>query len=124
MAAIKVTTDPLSSLYDDIKEILDSLVIKYSYNAEMNETLENRRSSDVYFDAKNQTDSYESHIYTVKEFRNAVMSLYNLTSLTSEWEVQIYKWTQDLSSVPDDMKKLLLENRRKEIVENYVEKND
>lgn len=124
MAAIKVTTDPLSSLYDDIKEILDSLVIKYSYNAEMNETLENRRSSDVYFDAKNQTDSYESHIYTVKEFRNAVMSLYNLTSLTSEWEVQIYKWTQDLSSVPDDMKKLLLENRRKDIVENYVEKND
>ena len=124
MSVIKVTTNPLSSLYDDIKEILDSLVIKYSYNAEMNETLENRRSSDVYFDAKNQTDNYNSHVYTVSEITQAIKDLYRITEITSDWTHKIYTWNQNLNLVPDDLKEVLLSNRRKTIVDSYVEKND
>ena len=58
--------NPLASLYSDLITIIENSVIKYSVEAEKNETLEVRKYSDRYLDALSKKDSFHVYEYTTE----------------------------------------------------------
>ena len=124
MATVDVEQNPLSSLYDDISKILDSLVIKYSYNAEMYETLDIRKYADQYLDALAQTDTFFIYDFQTNEYIDALTQMNPDFTLTNEMLNQIHAWQASPKDVPKQLQKLLMEAKREEIVSSYNEKNN
>ena len=124
MATVDVEQNPLSSLYDDISKILDSLVIKYSYNAEMYETLDIRKYADQYLDALAQTDTFFIYDFQTNEYIDALTQMNPDFTLTNEMLNQIHAWQASPKDVPKQLQKLLMEAKREEIVSSYDEKNN
>lgn len=124
MAVIDVTINPIASLYEDLEAILKSCVIKYSYNAEMFETLENRKNSDEYFDALYGTDTFFIYTYKFDDFVKAIKEANREFQMTEESRKNILSWQRDLNKVPKALQSILLKNRRKDILENYEEQNN
>lgn len=124
MAAIEVTINPLSSLYADLEKILKSLVIKYSYNAEMFENLETRKYSDEYLDALQGLDNYFTHTYTTEDMVEAVKEINPAFIVTDEVQSLFVKWVHHPEQVTKRFQQVLLNLRRKHIIETYEEPND
>ena len=120
-----MTTNPLSSLYSDIEQILKSCIIKYSYNAELYETLETRKYSDEYLDALDEKDTFFVYFdYTEEEYLKAIDSIHPGFVITDETYNQIYKWQADPNTVTEEMQQALLKIRRNKVVSNYEEPNN
>lgn len=107
--------NPISSLYNDIIQILKTSVIKYNVEAEKYETLEMRKYVDQYFDALYERDTF----FTYDDYTEVEMRLAGMIS-----ESDIINGLNDLSTIPKMYQSTLLSNRRKKIIENYEEKNN
>ena len=110
-------TDPLYGVYLEFGKLLYTLVIKYSYLAEENETFESKKESDMYMTCVDGKDTFFTYRdYTVEELYAAGVTD---VSLISE-----YTSPDGYLKIDSKYRDLLLQNRRKSIIENYVEKNN
>lgn len=108
--------NPMGRMYNDMLRILDSMVIKYSYRADANETLEVRSSSERYMLACNNQDTFYTYDdYTKEEFLDVD------NNLTDE---DIISYMNDLRSVPISIQAKLLKTHRENLKKNYIELND
>lgn len=110
--------DPLYGVYStDQKKFLDTVVIKYSYLAEKYETFEAKKSADLYIMCKEETDTF----YTYRDY-----SVDELYAVGINDASQIAKYTRDdgYLQIPASYHNILLKNRRKAIIQNYVEQNN
>ncbi|HAU88256.1 MAG TPA: hypothetical protein DCW90_23110 [Lachnospiraceae bacterium] len=124
MATVDVEQNPLASLYDDITDILDSIIIKYSYNAEMYETFDIRKYTDQYLDALEQKDTFYTYDFATAEYMTALTLLNPDFTLTDEMLNQIHDWQRNPVTVPENIQTLMLETKREEIITSYDEPNN
>lgn len=103
-----------SSLSESLLDFIKNLVIKNGKRAESEETIESAKSANKYLHAYDKTDNFNSYNDWTKEELLAV----------SFPKDKIDEALVDYSLIPDNYREVLLENRRKNIVENYVEKNN
>lgn len=102
-------------IYRDMKELLETIVIKYDRVAKDNETVESRRDSDRYISAKLEIDTFNSHSRFSKDaIRNC--------GVFDEKLVTMYHENKNL--MPDYVKSRVLAEERFLIIENYEEKNN
>lgn len=114
---IQIATDinPISSLYYDMIEIIQSSIIKFQSRAIPQESLEVRKYVDRYFDALLKRDTFFTYKdYTEQEFRD--IGIYDQTL--------IQKYQHNLDLVEKQDRQYLLENRRRQIVLSYNEPNE
>lgn len=109
--------NPLHGVYLEFQKILKTMVIKYSYLAEQYETFEIKREADMYIACKNRTDTFFSYTdYSIEE-------LYAV-GITDASAIASYTSNNGYLNIPKSYRDILLENRRKNIIQNYEEKND
>lgn len=114
---IQIDTDinPISSLYYDMIEIIQSSIVKFQSRAIPQESLEVRKYVDRYFDALLKRDTFFTYKdYTEQEFRD--IGIYDQTL--------IQKYQHNLDLVEKQDRQYLLENRRRQIVLSYNEPNE
>lgn len=114
---IQIATDinPISSLYYDMIEIIQSSIVKFQSRAIPQESLEVRKYVDRYFDALLKRDTFFTYKdYTEQEFRD--IGIYDQTL--------IQKYQHNLDLVEKQDRQYLLENRRRQIVLSYNEPNE
>lgn len=106
--------NPLGNIYTSFLTILKNITIKYNGKAEEYETMEIRGNADGYFDALQKRDTFYTYSnYTEEEL---------LAVGIPEDKIFVYQTTP--RSIPKEYQQPLLDNRRKSIIENYVEKNN
>ena len=102
-------------IYRDLKEILETVVIKYDKKAKDAETVETRRDSDKYVNAVLELDTFKSHSRFSKDaIRNC--GVFN--------EDLVEQYHADKYQIPKSMRARVVEEERFLIVENYEEKNN
>ena len=108
--------NPLSQLYQDFIVIINQCVVKYNTLADKNETLETRRKADEYIRAYLKEDSFNTY------YRYDMDLLGQVLGLTDENDILPYYY--DRNKIPTNYRNTLLELTRKNIVDNYEEKNN
>ncbi len=102
-------------IYRDLKDLLETVVIKYDRSAKDNETVESRRNSDMYISAKLEMDTFNSHVRFSKDaIRNCGIFDEDL----------VEKYHLDKKLIPDTMRQRVLREERFLIIENYDEQNN
>lgn len=107
--------NPLNQLYKDFLTILDEAVIKFSYVADKDDTVDMRRDADRYMKAYTQEDTFSTYVRYEPEVLMDVLRL-------DESEVTPYYLDKNL--IPLSMRELVLAKQRQYIIDNYEEKND
>ena len=105
----------LDTLFKDLRTIIPSVVIKYDKIAKKHETIDSLRESDMYVAAVNKQDNF----YTYPSFdEQAIMNAGILDlNLVKQYAADKYK-------IPVNKRNRIIEEQRKLIIANYVEKND
>lgn len=114
MATTPAEMNPIEKLYSQIYTMVDGMVVKFSGIADEKETFENRKYFDGYYDALMKYDTFYSYTYTADEYVVAGILdpvIYN-------------EYIANPVRVPEETKKTLLENRRRNIIDEYNEPND
>lgn len=114
MATTPVDMNPIEGLYSQIYTMVDGMIVKFSGIADSKETFETRKYFDGYYDALMGYDTFYSYSYTPEEYIAAGImnpAVYN-------------NYIDHPVSTPDGVKNILLENRRKAIIDEYNEPND
>lgn len=111
----KTELDPIGQLYEDLTLLVNTAVIKFSTQAEKNESLTSRKYTDGYLDAVQGFDNFFTYSdYTIEEFTEAgVEDIHTIAG-----------YIDDLNTVPTTLQQKLLENRRKFIIDSYEEPNE
>ena len=102
-------------IYRDLKEILDTVVVKYDRKDKDAETVESRRESDKYINAKLELDTFRSH---AKFSKDAIRNC----GVFNEETVELYH--SDKNLIPESMRDRVVKEERFLIIENYEEKNN
>ena len=110
--------NPIQGLYDEYIKIIQGSTIKYTYLADTYETLEIRKYVDAYLDAYYERDDFSLYDYTFDEFTIACSEL----GLSETYDFSYYLENQNRT--PSFLKTILLQNRRRSIIESYVEQNN
>lgn len=107
--------NPMYGVYGEIEKIIKSVIVKYNYIMEENESFESSRNADGYLAIINNRDSYDSYKYTQEDFRNASIS-----------ESVIYQYfiNGDASYLTDAMKESIFNTKRRNILLSYEEQNE
>lgn len=108
--------DPIGRLYTDMVEILRTMTIKYSYRGDSLETLETHSNAEKYMSAYQKKDNFFTYDNYVEE------DFEICDSTLSKGMIQSY--LNDLDTVPESLRSKLLDRKRKDITENYIEQND
>lgn len=108
--------NPMSRFYDDMIQILKSMTIKYSYRAKQYETFSVRSNAERYLLAYEHKDTFFT--YDDYEYNDFIQANHHLDEAT------ITTYMNDLSATPISLQSLMLNNRRKKILKDYVELND
>lgn len=107
--------NPISRLYKDMITILNSIIIKYSAEAEKNETFAIKSKADRYINAILLKDNYYMYDdYTIEDFNAAGVTDPNL----------ITSYQNNRFSVPTDLQSKLILIRREREIEEYAEENN
>lgn len=114
MATTPVDINPIEGVYSQIYTMVDGMVVKFSGIADAKETLESRKNFDGYYDSLMEHDTFYSYTYTPEEY--IAVGVVN--------PVTYHKYIDMPTTVPEETKKLLLENRRKYNISEYEEPND
>lgn len=106
----------LSTLYKDIKTLVDSVVIKYNKYAKQYETVESIRNSDMYIDAIMKTDSFVGY---------DKFSIDAITAAGMDYpQHDIFAYAEDKYMIPLQYRDKVMEEQRKIIINTYVELNN
>ena len=125
----------VSQLSKDFMTIVQDSVIKYKVLADESETLESMRNGDLYVRAMRKEDTFEGYENFTEE---EILDVYDAAGITitrgelldyvyNNREIPvIYKYTNADGTVgfQHDVRKDLVENRRKKIISTYVEENN
>ena len=112
-----INMNPMYGIFNEFNKIIKTIVIKYSYIAEENETFESKRNADAYIAALMELDNYLTYRdYTVDEFLDI--------GITNASLISIYTVGDGYLQVPERYRDELLKNRRKRIIQNYIERNE
>lgn len=107
--------NPLDGIMDDFEKIINRIIIKYMAEAESYETLEIQKYADMYLSAYEKSDDF----FTYRDYSTEE---YNAVGLP---EVYIHMIPRDgIACIPIEYREKLLENRRKQILIDYEEKNE
>lgn len=107
--------NPLNGILDDFKSIINRIVIKYTYQAEKDETLEKQKYADMYIDALEKNDTFQTYRdYSEKELTDAMVPISIIHMIPRDG------W----NCIPANYRDILLENRRMNIILNYDEPNE
>lgn len=102
-------------VYEDLKKIIMSCVIKYDNIGRKYENAESKREYDYYFIARNELDDFGSYPFFPKEV------LKRAGIIDKE---QLQDCFEDKLLIPYLLQKKVIEENRKYIIENYEEKNN
>lgn len=101
----------------DVLNCLRTAIIKRNHELERNDTQEQRIEFSIYKDALNKTDTVYEYSYSVEEYAQV-----GLTDL--DIVIKLNRDIRDMNLyLSEEQMDKLLENKRKLIVENYVETN-
>ena len=102
-------------VYDDLKKLILSCVIKYDNIGRKNETAESKRNFDYYYIAVNKVDSFDSY----RSFPEEVL----IRAGINDKEL-LLDCLDDKLLIPFELQSKVLEENRKYIIENYEETNN
>ena len=107
--------NPMYGVYNEIEKIIKSVIIKYNYIVEQNESFESSRNADGYLAIINNRDTYDSYQYTEEDFRNASID-----------ESVIYQYfiNGDDSYLTNSMKESIFNIKRRNVLLSYEEQNE
>lgn len=106
--------DPVSRLYQDITQILHTMTIKYSCEADKYETMETRAASELYMDAILHKDVFERYQYTEADFIEAGVTDFSLRN----------RYMSNNRLIPKLTRGKLLAVRRERYINEYEEQNN
>lgn len=110
--AITTSDKIVSNHVKSIIQLASSVVIKQETLARKYETVDSSESYNILYMAKHELDTYESYLYIEEELYEVGMS-----------KDEVDKYINDQDNIPYDFKNKLLVNRRKFIIDNYIERN-
>ena len=102
-------------VYDDIKRVVSSCVIKYDNLARANETLESKRNFDYYYIASQKLDTFDSYpSFPIHVLENA--GVLDVSKLND--------YVKDKNLIPKKLRQRVLEENRESIINSYEEQNN
>lgn len=110
------TVNPMVEYLLKLQLIITNTEFMNDEEARKYETLESRLKGDEYVRAVTKTDMFENYSY------NGV-DVYNALAQKGYKEDYIFALMKNPSMIPRDVKEELLELKRNEVIENYVERN-
>lgn len=106
----------LDNVLKELRKVIQNVTIKYEREAKKYETAETRRNWDYYYLAVHKYDKFETHkTYEVDVILNSGIT-------TSETLARMYN--SDKYLIPENQRYAVLEAKRKQIIENFEEKNN
>jgi len=105
----------LESVINNLRYIIDKIVVKYDKKAKSFETLNTKREADRYIIAMLGQDNFNSYL----TFDRDVLIASGVTS-----NELLEKYMNDKNSIPVEKRDELVRLQRKKIIDNYVEKNN
>lgn len=125
--------NPMTHLYKEFLIILQKIVIKYKYKADVYETIDMTRNADQYIDALQKKDTFFTYIdYTEDEFKQA--GIYDMKLIKEFYDdsnvipVDNYDFVSHYNQYVNEQKKLGVKsiisfNKFKEIIESDTDEN-
>jgi len=107
----------LETLIKDIRYLLNSSEIKYTKIAKKYETVDSLRDADMYINAVMETDSFDG-------YPNFSIDILEKVGMTLGSEYDPFELSNNKYEIPYSMRDAVIREQRKEIIENYVEKNN
>ena len=105
----------VESILNDIRSMVNNVIIKLSYQADMYETTDIKREADRYIAAYLEKDTFDSYrAYPMDVIAKAGIS--NLNDLTA--------YSSDRNKIPREKRKDVLKAMRETVIREYVEMND
>ena len=105
----------VESILNDIRSMVNNVIIKLSYQADMYETTDIKREADRYIAAYLEKDTFDSYrAYPMEVIAKAGIS--NLNDLTA--------YSSDRNKIPREKRKDVLKAMRETVIREYVEMND
>lgn len=105
----------VETILNDIKSMVDNVIIKLSYQAEQYETVNIKREAERYITAYMERDNFNSYrSYPMDVLAKAGIS--NLNDLAT--------YSNDRHSIPHDKRKAVVKAMRETVIKEYVEMND
>ena len=105
----------LNSVFNNLKYIINSLVIKYDKKAKLYETLEIKREADKYISALLKQDTFNSYVkFDLDVIINSGVSDTELAEL----------YSKNKNNIPIEKRDEIINLQRQKIINNYVEKNN
>lgn len=105
----------VESILNDIRSMVNNVIIKLSYQADMYETADIKREADKYITAYLEKDSFDSYRkYPMDVLAKA--GIHNLNELT--------EYNSDRQKIPREKRTAVLKAMRETVINEYVEMND
>jgi hypothetical protein len=105
----------VESILNDIKSMVNNVIIKLSYNAEQYETLNIKREADRYIAAYMERDTFNSY----RNYSMDVLSRAGITNLN-----ELTEYSNDRHKIPRNKRKDVLKAMRETVINEYVEMDD
>ena len=105
----------VESILNDIKSMINNVIVKLSYQAELYETVDIKRDADRYVSAYLERDTFNSYRYYPMDVL-AKAGISDLNELTA--------YTEDRHKIPRDKRKAVLKAMREAVINEYEERND
>lgn len=105
----------VESILNDIKAMVDNVIIKLSYQAEQYETVDIKREADRYIAAYLERDTFNSY----RQYPIDVIAKAGISNLND-----LFEYNKDRHKIPRDKRQAVLKAMRQTVVNEYVEMND
>ena len=105
----------VESILNDIRLMVNNVIVKLSYQADQYETAEIRREADKYITAYMEKDNFNSY----RSYSMDVLARAGITNLN-----ELVEYSNDRHSIPRDKRKAVLKAMRETVINEYVEMND
>ena len=102
-------------ILNDIKAVVDNVIVKLNYQAEQYETVEIKREADRYVAAYLERDTFNSY----RTYPIDVLARAGITNLN-----ELYTYTEDRHKIPREKREAVLKAMRHTVINEYYEQND
>lgn len=105
----------VESILNDVRAMVDNIIIKLSYQAELYETADIKREADRYIAASLERDTFNSY----RRYPFDVLAKAGISNLN-----ELYEYNDDKNKIPRDKRPVVLKAMRQTVIDEYVERND